>query len=149
MEDTNTPDISVIDAFPNLAQTAEIINVTPNSLQNRLIRLAGRLKHVGTEVRFPPAVGVRSAPVSGRPRDFVSAGAVRRRLRPDRQLPARAVALLRQFAGFLRAAGRAGLHPLLSRVLLHRARRAHLHPAPRRAARPAAFHRIVPALALP
>ena len=56
MEDTNTPDISVIDAFPNLAQTAEIINVTPNSLQNRLIRLAGRLKHVGTEVRFPPAV---------------------------------------------------------------------------------------------
>src|ERR1039457_260210 len=88
-------------------------------------------------------------PVSGRPRDFVSAGAVRRRLRPDRQLPARVVALLRQFAGFLRAAGRAGLHPLLSRVLLHRARRAHLHPAPRRAARPAAFHRIVPAPALP
>ena len=92
--------------------------------------------------------GVRSAPVPGRPRDFFSALAIRRRFRTDRQLPARAAALLRQSAGFLRAAGRARPHSLLSRVLLHRAGRADFHAAPRRAARAAAFHRIVPAHAL-
>src|ERR1035441_3344936 len=49
---------------------------------------------------------VRGAPLSGGPRHVVrGSGGRRRGGRDDRQLPARLVALLRQFARFLSAAG--------------------------------------------
>jgi hypothetical protein len=56
MGDVNTPQNSVTDAFPNLRQTADIINVTAASLQRRLPRLAGSLSYVDDEVLFPPVV---------------------------------------------------------------------------------------------
>src|ERR1039457_7406669 len=87
----------------------------------------------------------RGAPVSGGPRHVVrGSGGRRRGGRDDRQLPARAVALLRQSARFLSAAGLQGPNPLLSRVLFHRTRRGGFGVAARTAARPAALRRIVP-----
>lgn len=56
MGPVSTSESSVTAAFPNLRQTAEIINVTTASLVRATSRLTSRLAYVAGELRFPPAV---------------------------------------------------------------------------------------------
>ena len=56
MADMRRPPASIEDAFPNLLETADILNITNNSLRLRIPSLARRTLHRDDELRFPPDV---------------------------------------------------------------------------------------------
>src|SRR5204862_6263180 len=91
---------------------------------------------------------LRSARIPGRPRDLLSRIARRRKPGADRQLPARAAALLRQPAGFLPPPRRGRSRALFRRLLLHRAGWTRLHFETRAAAGAAPFRGLVSAIAI-